>query len=238
MRLNGLAPFPVNYCAKVDSPQVGSTTITAQSWATKDGVQLQTPGRQPAVFLDRDGVVNYFGKFHKESITSCLIPGSVEALVRLMKSTKLPVFLVSNQGNVCHGNPEKALRPMTELIDLLAGQGVKFEAVYYSPVRAGAPSMEGQVSTTKPEPGMFYLAAQRVGSRIDLADSYMVGDSDSDCQAAKRAHPELQTIRVKTGNGKYSSEDQSPPDRWADNLAAAIDWIIAREEALTRAQGC
>ena len=74
---------------------------------------------------------------------------------------------------------------------------------------------------------MFLEAASQHG--VDLSKSYMVGDSVKDMVAAKKAHPEMQTVLVKTG--KAGSDEKLPhqPEAWHDNINTAVDWIISKE---------
>jgi D-glycero-D-manno-heptose 1,7-bisphosphate phosphatase len=137
-----------------------------------------------AVFLDRDGVINRKppeGEYVTRWEDLELLPGVAEAITVLAKAGFL-VIVVSNQRCVAKG-----LLTVRELdsihqrmCDKLAGVGAVITDVYYCPHDAHPPC-----DCRKPAPGML-LAAVR-NHEIDLAGSWMVGDSDTDVEAGKKA---------------------------------------------------
>lgn len=70
----------------------------------------------------------------------------------------------------------------------------------------------------------------RTATTIDLSKSYMVGDSVKDMVAAKQAHPDMQTVLVKTGKAGQDERLPHPPEAWQENIHTAVDWIIAKED--------
>jgi D-glycero-D-manno-heptose 1,7-bisphosphate phosphatase len=86
---------------------------------------------------------------------------------------------VSNQGGIGLGymTDKRCREIMDDLDEKLGGA---FDKIYYAPAHPKADH-----PLTKPNPGMIHQAVKELN--IDLKKSIMVGDRDSDKEAAKRA---------------------------------------------------
>lgn len=137
-----------------------------------------------AAFLDRDGTINAKAP-EGEYVTSPqqleLVPGSARA-VRRLNEAGVPVVVVTNQRGV-------ALGRMTEhdvaavhrgLDELLGAEGARVDAYYV------CPHDEGECGCRKPEPGLIERAAADLGLG-PLSQSVVIGDSESDVEAGRRA---------------------------------------------------
>jgi D-glycero-D-manno-heptose 1,7-bisphosphate phosphatase len=137
-----------------------------------------------AVFLDRDGVINrkpVEGEYITRWEEIQFLPGVVEAIGRLNRS-KFRVIVVSNQRCVAKGlvtavELEGMHRRMCEQ---LAAAGATIDGVYYCPHEKWP-----ACSCRKPAPGMLLEAARTY--QLDLAASWMIGDSAVDIEAGKNA---------------------------------------------------
>lgn len=148
-----------------------------------------------AAFLDRDGVINRKapdGLYVTRWEDFEFLPRVPEAIA-LLEQAGFSVIVVSNQR--CVG---KGLLTIAELerihecmLKQLSAANAHLTAVYYCPHDNGNGSC---CSCRKPAPGMLYRAAREHG--IDLASSWMVGDSDIDMEAGKSAG--CRTVRVVT----------------------------------------
>jgi D-glycero-D-manno-heptose 1,7-bisphosphate phosphatase len=69
------------------------------------------------------------------------------------------------------------------------------------------------------------LLAAAVDWRIELRQSFMVGDRRRDIEAGQRAG--CKTVLI---NYHYAEQLPSEADFEADSLAAAADWILANDE--------
>ena len=143
----------------------------------------------PAVFLDRDGVLNRdIGYPHREQDLE-LIPGAAEA-VRLLNRHGFFTVIVTNQSGVARGmfgleqmNAFNAL-----LVRRLQTAGAVIGAVYACPYHSSAIEdrwRHPDHPDRKPNPGMILKAAADHG--LDLKRSFMIGDKPSDMEAAQRA---------------------------------------------------
>jgi histidinol-phosphate phosphatase family protein len=167
----------------------------------------------PAVFFDRDGVVNV----ERGDIVSedgvALYAGVTEALQLLRRAGYLCV-VVTNQPVVARGEcTVETLRKIHGRIDMLLGkEGAYFDAWYFCPHHPdrGFPGEVGNLKITcdcrKPATGM--LEQSRKDLNIDLKSSWLIGDQTRDIQMAKNAG--LSSVLVTTGfagsDGKYDAQ--------------------------------
>jgi len=193
------------------------------------------PARQrAAVFLDRDGTVADEVGYVNHASRLRLLPGSARALRRIREAGFLSV-VVTNQSGVARDYFEESVVGETNrrLRDLLVLEGASVDAIYYCPhhPREGIPPYRQDCDCRKPRPGMLLRAARELG--IDLNRSYMVGDSLVDVEAGLAAG--VVPILVLTGYGRGHFEHrrsrwQVEPAHIAEDLSAAVDWILTREK--------
>ena len=135
--------------------------------------------KKPAVFLDRDGVLNVpcFSRGRSYAPRRFedfeLYDDAYESVCRL-KNPGYIVVVVTNQPDVGAG-----------LIDIAVVEKMHEylrENVPIDDIEVCYDTREQASSRRKPEPGMLFDAAAKLN--IDLADSYMVGDRAGDIQAA------------------------------------------------------
>lgn len=201
-------------------------------YTTREGIAVDTPGRQAAVFFDRDGVINDINARIRqpEQLERHLIPGALDALARLSRESDVRIFLASNQGAAGHEghDTEGVLRRLGELVEEAGG---RFDAIYYSPNNKRYVPPEGTINGRKPEPGMLLQAAHDFREDVDLADSYFVGDMSTDIAAAEAADQRVTSVLVETGFAGRDGGAQAVPDHVCADITAAVDWIIARERS-------
>jgi D-glycero-D-manno-heptose 1,7-bisphosphate phosphatase len=178
---------------------------------------------RPAVFLDRDGVLNRAfvraGVPHPPATLAEfeLLPG-VPAALELLRQHGFAPVVVTNQPDVARGTQTRAiveainarLRAEVSLDDLL---------VCYHDTPDGC-------DCRKPRPGMLLQAATR--HALDLRRSFMVGDRWSDIVAGQAAG--CTTILIDM---PYSGRERCAPDHIAADLPEAARLIVAlatREE--------
>ena len=140
-------------------------------------------GRRPAIFLDRDGVINHriVGGYVAEWPEFRFLAGIPQALGELSR-LRLPIIVVSNQAGVGKRLVRRsALGQITErFVNLLGASGGRIDAVYYCPHTPA----DG-CRCRKPLPGLLLRAAR--DWRLNLRASVMVGDGAHDMEAAQAA---------------------------------------------------
>ena len=136
----------------------------------------------PAVFLDRDGVINRRRPDHVKAWEEFeFLPGVLAALATL-RSMNTPVVVVTNQGAVGRGllSAEALGRIHTRMLRAIRAAGGHVEAIYAC-LHAPAENCRCR----KPAPTLLQRASLELG--ITLPASIMVGDSRSDVEAARAA---------------------------------------------------
>jgi D-glycero-D-manno-heptose 1,7-bisphosphate phosphatase len=145
--------------------------------------ELNRTAKGPAIFIDRDGVINRRrpGDYVLDWSQFVFMPGIREALKQL-SSLGLPMIIISNQAAVGKGLLDPAgLEEITaRMNEALLADGTALAAAYYCPHR-----IEDQCLCRKPKPALLLSAAQDFN--LDLSRSIFVGDSDTDAQAARAA---------------------------------------------------
>lgn len=139
--------------------------------------------RGPAIFVDRDGVINCRrpGDYVLDWSQFVFVPGIRTALKQL-SSLQLPMIVISNQAAVGKGLLDSArLEEITaQMQQALSADGTSLDAAYYCIHRA-----EDKCLCRKPKPGLLLKAA--ADFNIHLPRSVFIGDSESDVQAALAA---------------------------------------------------
>lgn len=143
---------------------------------------------RPALFLDRDGVINVdTGYVHHQS-EFVFIPGIFD-LVRAAHKAGLLVIVITNQAGIGRGYySEGQFHDLMQWVrECFREQGGDIDAVYFCPDHPvhGIGRYRRDTPMRKPGPGMLLRAAQEYG--IDLSRSVMVGDSEKDMLAALAA---------------------------------------------------
>jgi D-glycero-D-manno-heptose 1,7-bisphosphate phosphatase len=145
-------------------------------------------GPARAVFLDRDGVLIEDTGYPDDPDAISLLPGVGEGLRRL-RSAGWRLVVVSNQSGVARGmfSIERLDAIHARLRELLALEGVCLDALYFCPhhPQGVAATYVVDCDHRKPAPGMLMSAARALG--LDLASCWLIGDRESDVQAAHRA---------------------------------------------------
>jgi len=177
-----------------------------------------------AVFLDRDGTIIEEKEFLHCPEDVVVFPGAADALKRLQDSG-FKLFIVSNQSGVGRGYFTMAdvERVNQRLMHELGQAAVRIEAIYVAPEAPEAPS-RGR----KPSPQFLFDARDQF--RLDLAQSYIIGDKLTDLECGWNAGLR-QCLLVRTGYGaecEGNSAEKLGTAVIVDDLAAAAEWIISR----------
>lgn len=167
--------------------------------------------KQKAFFLDRDGTINILKGFITKIEDIELCPGAAEA-VRLINSSGYLAIIVSNQPVIARGEVsfEEADRMMDKIETLLGESGAYINDRFYCPHHPDSgfegeiPKLKIECSCRKPKPGLLFQAALKYN--IDLAASYMIGDSWRDKEAGKNAGCQSYLLNDHKGND-YDYED-------------------------------
>jgi D-glycero-D-manno-heptose 1,7-bisphosphate phosphatase len=152
-------------------------------------VSPSLPRRTPALFLDRDGVVNEDLDFVHRVEDFRFIDGVFDLVRTARRVLGGPVVVVTNQSGIGRGlYTEAQFRLLTDwMLARFEAEGAPVDRVYHCPHHPehGIGDYRRDHPWRKPNPGMLLQAADDLG--IDLPASAMVGDRMSDIRAAAAA---------------------------------------------------
>jgi D-glycero-D-manno-heptose 1,7-bisphosphate phosphatase len=172
------------------------------------------PALRPALFLDRDGVLNEDRGYVARWEDFRWIPGAREAVAAFNRAGWL-VIVVTNQSGVGRGfYTEADMHALHErMAQDLAQLGGHIDAFYYAPQHPQAPLeayRHPDPPDRKPNPGMILRAL--TDWPIDKAASVMVGDKPSDLEAALRAG--IRGVLFEGGDlAQFLAGEDLPPAR-------------------------
>jgi D,D-heptose 1,7-bisphosphate phosphatase len=151
-------------------------------------VEVPQQRRRAAVFLDRDGVLNHDDGYVSKRAAFRWIDGA-QAAVKAINDSGAFVFIVTNQAGVARGlyGEGDIVALHEELDEELAKAGAHIDDLRYCPFHE-----DGVVATyrrasdwRKPAPGMILDLIDKWP--VDRDTSFLIGDKDSDCEAATAA---------------------------------------------------
>lgn len=166
-----------------------------------------------AVFLDRDGVINEVltdrVKFVNRPDQLYFLPDTAKA-IRLLNKDFDYVFVVTNQGGVGLGfMKESELQNIhSHMIKELRKAGAEIQEAVYCPHKP-----KSGCACRKPNSKLLEDLAEKYD--VELSSSYMVGDTDTDIIAGKKAG----TKTVFIGNSDPLADAVYP------DLLSAAEWI-------------
>jgi D-glycero-D-manno-heptose 1,7-bisphosphate phosphatase len=168
-----------------------------------------------AVFLDRDGTLNRRPPEHdylRSAREFVWLPGAREAVGRLRQARYVPL-VVSNQRGVARG-----LVTLDALSEIDLRIQLELEP-YGGAIRAFSYCLHDEAddcACRKPRPGLLTDLAAELD--LDMAESWMIGDSESDVLAGQRAG--CRTVLIASEPTDTAATIVAP------SLAAATDLIV------------
>ncbi len=180
-----------------------------------------------AIFLDRDGTLIVEKHYLHKVADVEIFPGAGAALKSLQEAGYL-LFIVTNQAGIGRGyyTLADAENVNRHVAAELARAGVQFRKIYIAPEAPDQPS-HGR----KPSPQFLFDA--RAEFRLDLAQSYMIGDKLIDLECGWNAGVK-RSLLVRTGYGAELERADAVKLARAvvvDGLPAAAEWILQQPGA-------
>lgn len=133
----------------------------------------------PALFLDRDGVINVRREGYVNTLEDFEFVPAIFPICKFAQGLGMRIVVVTNQAGISLGKltPE-AYRQITEhMLQAFRRRAINIARVYHCP--------DYDPFMRKPGPGMILQAQRELG--LDLKRSLLIGDQDTDVQAGERA---------------------------------------------------
>ncbi|ADG92600.1 D,D-heptose 1,7-bisphosphate phosphatase [Arcobacter nitrofigilis DSM 7299] len=172
---------------------------------------------QKAVFLDRDGVINVEKNYLYKAEDFEFIDGVFDTL-KYLQDNDYKLFIITNQSGIGRGYyTQEDFNNLTSwMLNEFAKNGITISQVEFCP---HAPMQE--CNCRKPKTGMIDNILKN--HRIDLENSWLIGDKESDILCAINAGIK-NTIQVKTGHN--FDEKNSLANFVCDSIKELKDIII------------
>jgi len=167
------------------------------------------------VFIDRDGVINEeIGYLHKIKDFK-FIDGVIDSC-KYFLSLNYKIIIVTNQSGIARGlYKEDDFHILNDwMLDQFQHEGVSILDVFFCPH-----GPDDDCYCRKPKPGLFVNAKEKFD--IDMKKSWMIGDKESDIEAANSAGIS-QTILVRSGHKINEKRSNSKYLIDSINLASQI----------------
>ena len=179
-----------------------------------------------AVFIDRDGVIcrnrDDYVKSWEEFV---FLRGALEALSRLARLDLLTVVITNQSLINRHIAPVEVVEDIhARMVQAIHTAGGRIDRVMYCPHRP-----DERCSCRKPQPGLLLKARDEL--ELNLAQSYLIGDAETDMQAGRAVG--CRCYMVLTGRGRrqlircwlHGERDFAI----VPSLGAAVNAIVRRE---------
>lgn len=170
-----------------------------------------------AVFLDRDGTINEDMHYSADENKLKIFETAAFA-IKLLNNAGFKVIIITNQSGVARGNfSESDAKKLNDVIvKRLKEKGAVVNGVYICPHHP-----DENCGCRKPKPGMILQAKKDFN--IDIKNSYMVGDMQSDIDLAKNVG--IKSVFVLTG----AEENVNGANFSAKDILDAANWIIQQK---------
>ena len=145
------------------------------------------------IFLDRDGVINKEVNYLHKIDSFEFIEGVFDACL-YFQQLDYKIIIISNQSGIARGYyTERDLQILTQwMLGKFRDKDIKILDIFYCPH-----SPESLCECRKPKPGMLIEAKDKYN--IGMKDSWMIGDKETDIEAANLAGIN-NTILVRSGH--------------------------------------
>jgi D,D-heptose 1,7-bisphosphate phosphatase len=182
-----------------------------------------------AIFLDRDGTINRHVGYVSRPEQFELLPNVTAAIREINRSGYLAV-VVTNQPVIARGEATiEQLHAIHQKMETLLGrEGAFIDALYYCPHHPDKGFLgerkEYKMVCECRKPGIGLLKQAQQDFHIDLAESWLVGDSTVDVECANRAG--IKSILLRADGDAYDGKFDTRPNIECVDLFSAVHFIL------------
>lgn len=130
---------------------------------------------KPAIFLDRDGVINKHREDYVKTPEEFVFEKNAIAGLKELSKLRLPIFIVTNQSMIGRGIATMGMlsKIHEKMLSVFKKNKIKISGIFICPHKP-----DDNCFCRKPRAGMLLRIQKKFG--IDLSSSYLVGDSSAD----------------------------------------------------------
>lgn len=135
-----------------------------------------------AIFLDRDGTINYDSGYLYEVQKFRFLPGVIEGL-QIMQNLNFMLFIITNQSGIARGyyTEENYYILTNYMLSLLEDYGIKITEILYCPHHPQGSVIKYRKECNCRKPGITLFTEVQKRWNIDFSQSYAIGDQLRDC---------------------------------------------------------
>ena len=180
-----------------------------------------------AVFLDRDGTINFDSGYLRDPDEIIILPGVISGIRKLKDEFGFKIVVISNQAGVAKGfiTIKEVESVNNRLLNILEQEKIIIDAIYYCPFHPDFNTAE-EARCRKPSPEMIFKAAE--DHNIDINSSYMIGDRASDVECGLNAGVKSILLKGELLEDEISvlHNKNKKPNFVAADFKEACDYII------------
>ncbi len=191
--------------------------------------KLNLSRKQKCIFLDRDGTINKYRGLLFDINQFELEDNTIEA-IKLINSSEYLAIIVTNQPVVARGlcSLQDVQTIHKKMSTLLGREGAYLDDVVFCPHHPDkgfdGENIEYKVECDCRKPNIGMISSMENKYNINLADSFMIGDTTSDIMTGINAG--LRTVLLKTGEAGRDNKYSVTPDIIAEDILSAVAYIL------------
>lgn len=185
---------------------------------------MEDKRKYPAVFIDRDGVINEDRGYVHRIEDFFFLPEAISGM-KLFQDMGFKIVVITNQAGIARGMySENDFKKLTNyMTNILLENNIKISGVYFCPHHPNGVVGRWTLlcDCRKPKPGMLIKAAKDLN--LQLEQSILLGDNCSDINAGINAGL-ISNILIESS---YSGEKKSSPNASfvTTNIKNAALWV-------------
>lgn len=176
-----------------------------------------------AVFLDRDGTINYDPGYLGDPDKVKIYPNVINAVKTLRNRYGFKIIVISNQAGIARGliTHHDVCAVNERINNYFIQNKTKIDAFYYCPYHPEFDIHE-KCKCRKPSPEMIINASK--DNNIDLKNSFMIGDMETDILAGINAGVKTILIKYNLSKSEILNLD-TKADYITNDIYEAVNFI-------------